>query len=401
MDLEASGAEVSMMKAPVGGGSSLSRVVTGADGGVYLSWVSRRDDMSILSYSKLANGVWQAPQVITQGDDWFINWADFPSLAVNEDTMAAHWLRKSAQGPYDYDVNAAFYHEASQSWGEAITVHKDGVSAEHGFVSMLPMSGGRTFISWLDGRNTRMSANQAGAAADHEGHGASGAMTLRAGIFDREGGTLQEWQLDGRVCDCCQTSAAMAASGPVVVYRDRSDDEIRDTYITRLIEGRWSRPVAVHHDGWKIAGCPVNGPSVAALGEQLAVVWFSAKNESPEVKLALSRDSGATFSTPLMVADETTIGRVGASYLSSGDIALSWMDARGDSARIMLALYDADGALLERVEVAKSRSSRRSGFPVITSLGDDVYVTWTDIEADAQVRVARGRFLEQRPHFAD
>lgn len=385
-------AEISMMSIPVGSNSSLSRVVTDANGVVYLSWVSRRDEMSTLSWSMLVDDVWQAPQLIAQGDDWFVNWADFPSLVVNEDTMAAHWLRMSAKGTYDYDVNAAFYHAESQSWGEAITVHKDGVNAEHGFVSMLPMSGGRTFISWLDGRNTRMGEAEQEAEAGNDGHSMGGAMTVRAGIFDRDGNTLHDWQLDGRVCDCCQTSAALAASGPVVVYRDRSEEEIRDTYITRLVDGHWTEPAAVHHDGWKIAGCPVNGPAVVAQKERVAVVWFSARDDSPEVKMALSRDSGATFSAPVMVAEETTNGRVGATFLASGNIALSWMDTRDDAAQLMLALYDADGNLLDQVQVAEGQASRRSGFPVISSVGDDVYMTWTDIAGDAQVKLARIRF---------
>ncbi len=386
-------AEVSMMSIPVGSHSSLSRVVTDSTGAVYLSWVSGQDETSILSYSKLLDGVWQAPQMIARGDDWFVNWADFPSLVVNEDSMAAHWLRMSAEGSYDYDVNATFHDAASNSWGEAITVHKDGVNAEHGFVSMLPLSEGRTFISWLDGRNTRMTTEQ-GADAGGSGHSMGGAMTVRAGIFDRDGNTLQEWQLDERACDCCQTSAALAASGPVVVYRDRSDEEIRDNYITRLIDGQWSEPMAVYHDGWQIAGCPVNGPAVTAQGEHVAVVWFSAKDDVPEVKLAVSNDSGATFSAPIMVAEETTNGRVGAAHLASGNIAVSWVDTRDDSAQLMLAMHGADGKLLDRVQVAETQASRRSGFPVITSSGDDVYITWTDIAGDAQVKVARVRFQQ-------
>jgi len=385
-------AEVEIMPSPAGVNSSLSRLVTDANGDVYLSWVSLQDEVSTLSWSKLLGDAWQPPQEIARGDDWFVNWADFPSLAVNDDSMAAHWLRMSAEGTYDYDVKAAFYDAGSQSWGEAITVNKDGVSAEHGFVSMLPLSDGRFFISWLDGRNTRMDTTRQTAEAGHDGHSMGGAMTVRAGIFDRDCNMENDWELDGRACDCCQTSAALAASGPVVVYRDRSEEEIRDIYITRLLDGQWSEPVAVHHDGWKIAGCPVNGPAVAARGEQVAVAWFSAVDDLPEVKLALSHDGGVNFSQPVMVASETTNGRVGVSWLASGNLALSWMDIEGEAAQLMLALYSADGQLLERSQVAESQASRRSGFPVISSAGDDVYMTWTDISGDPQVMVARVRF---------
>jgi hypothetical protein len=162
------------------------------------------------------------------------------------------------------------------------------------------------------------------------------------------------------------------------------------------VDGQWSEPAAVHHDGWKIAGCPVNGPAVTANKEQIAVVWFSARDDLPEVKLALSQDGGASFSAPVVVARETTNGRVGATWLASGNIALSWMNTRGDEAQLMLDLYDAGGNLLNQVQVAESKASRRSGFPVIASVGDDVYMTWTDIAGDAQVKVARIRFSADR-----
>jgi len=388
----AGAAEVLPMPIPAGSGSSLPRLVGDTRGSVYLSWVSQRGDMSSLVFSKLVDGVWKPPQSVSTGDDWFINWADFPSLAVNEDTMAAHWLQLNAGGFYNYDVKAAFYDAASQTWGQAITVNRDGVSAEHGFVSMLPLSAGRTFIAWLDGRHTREEPGTVSPDANDDGHDTDGAMSLRAGIYDRKGETLDEWELDGRVCDCCQTGAALAASGPIVVYRDRSSDEIRDIHITRLIDRHWSRPAAVHHDDWQIAGCPVNGPAVAARGRHVAVVWFSAKNEAPEVKLALSRDSGATFSEPVMISKDMPIGRVGAAYLDSGNIALSWMDTRGESARLMVALYDAEGRFLDSTQVADTSASPQSGFPVIASSGDEVYVAWTDVSGDPEVRVARIRF---------
>jgi hypothetical protein len=58
----------------------------------------------------------------------------------------------------------------------------------------------------------------------------------------------------------------------------------------------------------------------------------------------------------------------------------------------MLARYSAVGELMDRVEVAQTDASRRSGFPVISNSGNDVYVTWTDISGESQVRLARVRF---------
>ncbi len=385
---------VELLSSPAANNSSLSRVITDDKGQVYLSWVTRDDEWATLSYSKIEDGAWTASKIISRGDNWFNNWADFPSLLVNNDTMAAHWLSMSTEGTYDYDIKAAFYNSENKVWGEGITIHKDGVSAEHGFVAMLPMSEGRTFISWLDGRETR--GGDENATGSNVSPDMPGAMTLRAGIFDRDGETVSEWELDHRVCDCCQTSAALSTTGPLVVYRDRSYEEIRDIYITRYIDDAWTEPMAIHNDGWEIAGCPVNGPAIAARGEQVAVSWFTAKDDTPRVQLVLSADSGESFSAPVLVASHSTNGRVGTTILESGDIVVSWMDTEGSDAKIFLTRYSAEGLLLETTLVANSKASRRSGFPIIDSAANDVYVTWTDISNAPQVRVARVSYGKNR-----
>jgi hypothetical protein len=243
---------------------------------------------------------------------------------------------------------------------------------------MLPMGDETTLITWLDGRETKRLQPQ-------------GAMTLRAGIFDKTGAKISEWELDHRVCDCCQTSSALTQNGPIVVYRDRSQEEIRDIYTTRLVDGVWTSPLPVNNDNWQIAGCPVNGPSVAAMNEKVAVAWFSAKDDTPKVQLALSNDNGLSFSEPIIIQSPNTNGRVGTVILDSGSIVVSWMDTTDSGAKIMLSRYSMNGEFLGNTAVANSSASRRSGFPVIEAVGNSVYITWTDITASAipQVRVAR------------
>ena len=363
------------LPSPAPSNSSLSRVVANESGEIYLSWVSQDAELATLAFSRLSSEGWDTPKVISQGDNWFVNWADFPALSVDSSGMVAHWLQISAQGTYDYDIRARFYLEDEATWTESRTIHTDGISAEHGFVSMLPFDSGTTLITWLDGRETK--------------HGDPlGAMTLRAGIFDKSGGNVREWELDHRVCDCCQTSSAMTEKGPIVVYRDRSQDEVRDIFVTRLVEGVWTLPQPIHNDNWQIAGCPVNGPSVAAVKEQVVVAWFNAKDDTPTIQLVTSFDSGLNFSDPIVVESPNTNGRVGAAILESGEIVVSWMDTT-DEAKIVLSRYDKNGEFLGSTEVASSSASRRSGFPIIEAVGNSVYVTWTDISTTPQVKVAR------------
>ena len=370
------GISVELLDSPAPVNSHLSRVVSDTSGQIYLSWVNEEGDLARFSYSQLTESGWSRPELISSGSDWFVNWADFPMLSVNGDNMAAHWLRMSAEGTYDYNIEASFSDVQNQDWSEPRVIHSDGVSAEHGFVSMLPLKDGSTLITWLDGRNTKNGDEY-------------GAMTLRAGIFSSSGQILGEWELDSRACDCCQTSSAMTSSGPVVVYRDRSAKEIRDIAMTRYLNGRWTEPRPVHEDSWQIAGCPVNGPSVSAKYEQVAVAWFTAKDDTPKVQLALSSDSGASFTAPVLVASPETNGRVGTALLDSGKIIVSWIDTSSAQAKIMLSVFSNEAELLQQVEVAKTSASRRSGFPIIESVGESVYVSWTDLSDSPQVRVAR------------
>jgi hypothetical protein len=363
------------LPSPAPSNSSLSRVVANESGEIYLSWVSQNAGQATLAYSQLSSEGWNTPEEISQGSDWFVNWADFPTLSVDSSGMVAHWLQLSAQGTYDYDIRARFYSRDSQAWTNPKTVHTDGINAEHGFVSMLPLEDGTTLITWLDGRETK--------------HGDPlGAMTLRAGVFDKYGTAAKEWELDHRVCDCCQTSSAMTEKGPIVVYRDRTAQEVRDIFTTRLIDGIWTSPKPIHNDNWQIAGCPVNGPSVAAKNEKVAVAWFSAKDDTPKVQLVMSNDNGLSFSEPIVVESPNTNGRVGTAILDSGSIVVSWIDTT-EPARIMLSRYATTGEFLGYTEVARSSASRRSGFPIIEAVGNSVFITWTDISSVPQVKVAR------------
>jgi len=371
-------ARVEELPSPAPPHSALSRVSRDEFGNVYLSWVTRSDTRAQLSYAQLIDDAWSEPQSISEGVDWFVNWADFPMLSMHSGAGVAHWLQKSGEGSYDYDVVASFFNQSQGRWGPGQLINRSGVAAENGFVSMLPMGEQQTLITWLDGRNTRNQPEP-------------GPMTLRAAAFDGSGNNLREWELDQAACDCCQTSAAMTAAGPVVVYRDRSDNEVRDTAIVRLVDGSWTQPEVIHADDWQVMGCPVNGPAVAARDNRVAVAWFTAKNDSPKVQLALSQDSGASFAPPVLVAGSNTNGRVDAVILANGEVVVSWLDTQAQ-ASIMLSRFTATGRLMDSVNVAATSASRRSGFPVIESVENTVYVSWTDISATQRVRVARVNF---------
>lgn len=364
---------------PAGPGALAPQLSPARQGGVWMSWLEPTADGHRLRVSRFDGTAWSPAHTVTAENDFFANWADVPSVVEGEDgELLAHWLAKTGDDTYAYGVFLARSGDGGATWSELGTVHDDDSPTEHGFVSLLPVPGGGFEAAWLDGR--RM--------AD------GGAMTLRAariapGATGR-GDIEALGVLDERVCECCQTGAARTADGPLVAYRDRSQSEVRDIYTVRRSGDGWSAPAAVAADGWTIAGCPVNGPAVAAAGERAFLAWFTAADGSPRVRAAFSGDAGASFAAAVEVDAEAAapgrqapLGRVDAALVdapavedgsaSNGNTAdgvVSWLGGDGGVwlRRVSPGPGSPGGTLHPARRVARTATVRASGFPRIEVL---------------------------------
>lgn len=366
---------VAPMAVPADSLSSVPHLTTDPAGVVWLSWIEKGSDTSRFLFSRLEGGGWTSPAVIARGSSWFINWADYPMISSDgASNVVAHLLNRSGANSYAYDVQMYFSTDRGATWNEPFALNDDGKQAEHGFVAMAPYQN-NVFVSWLDGRNASMEGMEDMKGMDHSGH--HGAMNLRAAVLEFSGRKIQEWELDSRTCDCCQTAVAITGNGPVVVYRDRSDDEIRDISIVRLVDGKWTAPKSIHVDNWKIAGCPVNGPRVAAQGNDLAVAWYTVATEPAHVLVVFSHDGGETFSEPVTVDEGKAIGRVDIDWIDDERAIVSWMEG----SLIKLAVIHTNGEKENAVVLAESSESRSSGFPQMTRTGNQLIFAWTDDKA--------------------
>lgn len=361
------------LPSPAGAGSADPELTVGADGRTILSWIERQgegEDVHTLRFVVWQDHAWSGPSSLDfTSANLLVNWADFPSvIALDHQALLAHWPKSLPDAPEASAVLLSRSVHDGEGWSDPASPH-DPSPTEHGFVSTVALPDGRAMVLWLDGRE-------------------AGRMTLRSAVLGSDGGVLREDLVDDRVCDCCQTSAtALPGGGILVAYRDRTEAEIRDISVATFDGTRWSASRSVHDDGWEIAGCPVNGPSVAVLGDRVAVAWFTGAGGKGHVRVARSDDGGRTFDRPTEVDLGDPLGRVDVVVLDDGTPLVSWVEAQGDAARILLRRAPAAGEAGQAMTVATTSKDRPSGFPRMARAGGTVLLAWTDT-SEKRVRTA-------------
>ena len=349
-------------------------------GSLVLSWMETGDsgtDLKFATYDGRDFG--KAATVVTE-PRMFVNWADLPSVThVGENHWLAHWLRYSADKTYSYDVVVSQSFDGGDIWSDPVAAHADGTPTEHGFVSLHRDPEGVALL-WLDGRET---------ANEPSDDVLDTSMTLRSAVITPEGERVREQLVDDSVCDCCQTDVAISASGPIAVYRDRTADEIRDIYVTRFVGGEWQAGVPLHADDWKIPACPVNGPSIVAKDDTVAVAWFSAANDLPSVRVAFSNDGAKTFGEPIEIASGRVAGWVGLTIIDDNALAISWVSKTDTGSNaINIRRVSSDGQLDPVKTIGTTRQLRV--FPQLAYREDYLILAWTDeIGGERQMRIAR------------
>lgn len=363
---------ISLLKNPTTDNSAYPRLF-GNDKKLFMSWVEERDSISLLYFSTLENGDWTEPIEVNSGNDWFINIADFPIIAENNGNILINHLQNPVNAKDNYDVKINVFSWETNKWKKNILLHNDGTASEHGFVSAVPYGESSFYVIWLDGRNTIVKT------AGHDTPGGP-PMSLRGRVVHADGTMEPSVELDDRVCDCCQTSMVSIDNAPVFVYRDRTDAEVRDIARIGFYHDSFSQPKTVYNDDWKISGCPVSGPAIAAYKNNVAVAWFTAVNNLPKVRLAFSEDKGETFGMPIQINNNDTMGGVDVVMISENTAVVSWVENVGDETMIQTMRVSADGSKGFPVTISKSSFNRSSGTPQLELADNSLYAAWTNVD---------------------
>jgi len=348
--------------------------LTAAGGSVVLSWLANIAGATTLTFSERSDAGWSAPLPVVSGRDLFVNWADLPSvMRMSNGGLVAHWMQDTDPAAEAYDLRLATSSDGGRTWSQPFSPHHDGTKSEHGFASLFEAPGGLLGLVWLDGRSMKETG-------------------LRTAMFDRDWTQLSEEAIDTRVCDCCPTAVAITASGPVVAFRGRTDDETRDISVSRFVDDTWTEPTTVHHDGWHLNGCPVNGPALSASGRDVAVAWFTAPQDEGHVFVAFSQNAGTTFGAPVRVDESGSLGRADVELMPDGSAMVSWIELAGKQAAFMVRRVDRSGGRSAVTTVTTLGANRGSVYPRMARRGNEIIFAWTDPES-LSVQTATARIV--------
>lgn len=354
---------------PAGPHSSEPRV-SSSPHGLLVSWLEQDGKKATLKFAERNAGTWSDARPAASGTDWFISAADVPSvMRMSSGTLVADWFRNTNIRQEGYDLWMSHSSDDGKTWVKPFTPHHEGTKTQHGFPSLFEMPDKSLGMVWLDAREYELNKT------DPEG----GAVMLRYASFDPSWKQTADEMVNARVCECCQTSAALTPDGMVVAFRDRSDKEIRDIHVTRLEHGKWTDPTLVHPDNWQIDSCPVNGPAISAHGRDLAIAWFTAAGGSQgQAFAAFSNDAGRTWGAPIRLDGGRALGHVDIEMLDDGSAVASYVEFADQRAQLKIRHVEPSGTASTPLEIAGGSGGRVSGYPRMARQGDDLLIAWTE-----------------------
>jgi hypothetical protein len=356
------------------GANSMAPQLTASSRGVLVSWLEQADPNFNLKFAERSNGAWSSAQTIASDKNWFVSAADVPSvMRMSNGTLVANWYPAVDFRLEAYDIRLSYSTDEGKTWARPLVPHHDKTRTQHGFVSLFEMPAGGLGLVWLDGRN------QGKQPEDAE-------MALFFASFDTSWKQTAEVSANARVCECCTTSAVVTPDGVVAAFRDRSAKEIRDIHVSRLESGKWTDAQVVHADNWEIDACPVNGPALSARGRQLAAAWFTGKDDKGQAFAAFSSDAGRTWSAPIRLEDQESLGHVDVEMLDDGSAVATWVEFADNRSQFRMRRIEPSGMRSPAITI--SGNSRVSGYPRIARSGNELVFAWTEgVEGEGALKV--------------
>ena len=129
----------------------------------------------------------------------------------------------------------------------------------------------------------------------------------------------------------------------------------------------------------------MNGPMLAINKSNVAIAWYTAANESAQIKVAISKDVGQTFSNPIKIDNSMPIGRVDIEWIDNENIIVSWIRASEKTSDIIVKVLNILNGEGKEFFVESIPQGRISGYPQMEVVGNKALFAWTEINQKTSV----------------
>jgi hypothetical protein len=291
--------------------------------------------------------------------------------------------------------------DGGEVFERARTLHAEGLAGSRGWHSLAVSPAGEVHGLWLDARPSGVGSFfdrvlPTAHAQKHE-HGAG--MGLYHLAWDG-GAPGEARRLFEPVCECCKTTLAIGGDGSLyAAWRHIYPGNYRDIAFAVSRGGAgFGDSVRVHEDGWRIEGCPDDGPSMVVDASNRAhLVWPTVVHEKTDMGIFYaSTADGVSFSprSPLPGAGGMDPSHPQLALDGSGRLTAVWDEAIEKQRRVVMtkAVPAGDGApsWSEPELLDDGAPGSSATYPVAAASGSGVVVVWTSLlGGESVIRVRR------------
>lgn len=366
---------------PVGEESKQHHLAKTTDGRLILSWVESDGQNSTVRFAIRERQGWSPVRTVISVDGKL---GDPPVVfGLDDGSLAAAWMPyvKGGKSKYAADIFLARSQDSGLTWSKAFKPYGESARIYDAQMSLTALPDARIAVVWTDMRE----------AGDSKKNDRYQLMATVLAKGQQSAGA--ELRLDDDICSCCRASTIAEGENLLTVYRDHRQGEIRDTGAVRWGTDGKVQALSAPGDGWRIEGCPSNGPAVDVSASLVALAWFSAAEDKGRVKVAFSADGGQGFTKPLEIDDDAR-GYVNVALLSTNVALVSWRKRAGPEDELRIAKVTTDGVSQHTSIYRGDFPGWPSKYPGMIYLDHQAFVAWTD-PIKKKMRLVAVTFNEQ------
>ena len=117
---------------------------------------------------------------------------------------------------------------------------------------------------------------------------------------------------------------------------------------------------------------------MSAAGNNVAIAWYTAPDNNPQVNVAFSNDAGRTFGNPLRLDGGSAIGRTDLLWIDAENVLVSWLKEGKETGILEMKTVNIATGEIKQLKTLTLNPGRGSGYPKLALIEGFVFVAWTE-----------------------